>query len=158
MPVSEGFGDGDGRSAAHAAAPLPLLTTAPGSKATIAFVNFVSWWHTPIYTLDWRAKQGLYRNNYDTRVSECMWLNNNRGRTVEPPCKPSINLTTAKAHVRGTGAFINFVNDEVCRPLSLPDPCASRARAGGLKRLCGTGHLDDGPPQLPAHEGVQQQR
>ena len=53
-----------------------------------------------------------YRNNYDTRVNECLWLNNYRGQTTDPPCKPAVNLTTAKAHVRGTGAFINYVNDE----------------------------------------------
>jgi hypothetical protein len=106
MPMSSGM------LGATAREPKPVVSTAPGSSATIAFVGIVSWWHLPIFTLDWGSKGGLYRNCYDTRVNECLWLNNYKSQTTEPRCQASINLTVAKAQIRGTGSFINYVNDE----------------------------------------------
>ena len=99
--------------------PLPLVSTVAGAPATIAFVGIVTWWHLPsIFTLRWRSRGGLYRSNYDTRVNECLWLNNYHNYTgPRPPpssCSgtPPRNLSVAKAQVSGTGAFINYVNDE----------------------------------------------
>ena len=64
-PASSGF----------AAVGAPLLRTPPGAAVTIAFVGLVTWWHIPaVFTLDWQAKQGLWRSNYESRVCECMWL------------------------------------------------------------------------------------
>eukprot|EP00928_Gymnodinium_smaydae_P011500 TRINITY_DN14234_c0_g1_i3.p1 TRINITY_DN14234_c0_g1~~TRINITY_DN14234_c0_g1_i3.p1 ORF type:complete len:932 (+),score=66.71 TRINITY_DN14234_c0_g1_i3:409-2796(+) len=110
MPVSTGFGwSGVGNESDEA---QPLIITAPGSKATIAFVGLMTWWHLHVFTLLWQSSGGLYRSNYDSRVCECLWLENYRFQSKQTPCRPSINLTVAKAQVSGTGAFVNFVNDE----------------------------------------------
>lgn len=50
--------------------------------------------------------------NYETRVDECLWLNNYRSRTTTPSCQPSLELNVAKTQIRGTGRFFNFANDE----------------------------------------------
>jgi hypothetical protein len=114
MPLSEGFAK-DADSEEAEAENKPLVRTAAGAPVTIAFLGLTSWWHLPIFTIDWRAKGGLYRNNYDTRVNECLWLNNYASRKLPAgtaKCNLSTNLTCAKAQFRGTGSIINFVNDE----------------------------------------------
>ena len=45
MPVSSGF------AGAKAGAPQPLVRTAPGSRAVLAFLGIVSWWHLDVFTL-----------------------------------------------------------------------------------------------------------
>merc|ERR1712216_184403 len=56
-----------------------------------------------------RALGGLWRSNYETRVCECLWLND---YAYGKDCKAGVNLTTPKTQIRGGGAFVNFVNDE----------------------------------------------
>ena len=90
--------------------PQPLVTTAEGSGATIAFLGINSWWHLPVFTLRWRSTGGLWRSNYETRVCECMWLANFRKPTT--PCTKPIPLDVPKTLVQGTGSFLNFVSDE----------------------------------------------
>eukprot|EP00729_Bicosta_minor_P007761 gene7761-8976_t len=90
----------------------PLVRTAAGGPVTIAFIGMVSWWHLPIYTLDYNSVDGLWRSNYETRVSECLWLNDYHSQTTVPPCVQSFNLTVPKTQIKGTGKFYNFVNDE----------------------------------------------
>ena len=103
MPLSEGFAED--ADAENDAPPKnkPLVRTAAGAPVTIAFLGLTSWWHLPIFTIDWRAKAGLYRNNYDTRVNECLWLNDYSSRELPAgtaKCFPSTNLTCAKAQFR----------------------------------------------------------
>lgn len=67
-----------------------------------------------MFTLDWRARGGLWRSNYETRVCECLWLANyahadHGNRTA---CPPAIALATPKTQVRGGGVFVNYVSDE----------------------------------------------
>jgi hypothetical protein len=88
----------------------PLVTTAVGSGATIAFLGINSWWHLPVFTLQWRSKGGLWRSNYETRVCECMWLSNFREPTT--PCTKAIPLNVPKTQIHGTGSFVNYVSDE----------------------------------------------
>ena len=90
--------------------PQPLVTTAAGSGATIAFLGINSWWHLPVFTLQWRSTGGLWRSNYETRVCECMWLAN--FRTPTTPCTKAISLNVPKTQVQGSGSFVNFVSDE----------------------------------------------
>ena len=106
MPVSKGFG----RSSVLDPAPQPLVRTAKGAPATIAFVGMVSWWHLPVYTLHYRSRAGLWRSNYETRVCECLWLNDYGNATTS--CTTAINLTVPKTKVEGTGSFVNYVSDE----------------------------------------------
>lgn len=105
MPASRGL-------LGAASQALPLVTTAAGAPATLAFVAVLSWWHLPVFTLDWRARGGLWRNNYETRVCECLWLANYRRRTRAPACEGPRPLAVPKTQVRGSGHFYNFVNDE----------------------------------------------
>lgn len=77
---------------------------------TIAFIGMVSWWHLPIYTLDYNSVDGLWRSNYETRVSECLWLNDYHSQTTVPPCVQSFNLTVPKTQIKGTGKFLLWVN------------------------------------------------
>ena len=55
---------------------------------------------------------GVWRSNYETRVSECLWLNDYHNQSTVPPCVQSFNLTVPKTQIKGTGKFYNFVNDE----------------------------------------------
>ena len=94
---------------------LPLLQTAAKGSATIAFIGLTSWWHLDaIYTLDWRARAGLWRSNYETRVNECLWLEDYvSASTTSSSCRqPATALATAKTQVRGGGTFVNYVSDE----------------------------------------------
>lgn len=115
-PTTAGF-------AASATAPAPLLRTGPsGSPVTIAFIGLVTWWHIPgVYTLEWRATQGLWRSNYETRVCECMWLSDYGSPNAAhgkfgtwPPtnCTQGVELSVPKTQIRGTGFFYNYVSDE----------------------------------------------
>ncbi len=88
----------------------PLVRTAKGETATIAFLGMNSWWHLPIYTLEWRSTGGLWRSNYETRVCECLWLANYRTPTT--PCTTAIRLGVPKTQILGTGNFVNYVSDE----------------------------------------------
>eukprot|EP01051_Picozoa_sp_SAG22_P006970 SAG22_NODE_475_length_10003_cov_3.943356_2_plen_925_part_00 len=88
----------------------PVVRTAAGSAATLAFLGINSWWHLPMFTLDWRSKAGLWRSNYETRVCECLWLANFRQPTT--PCTTAIELGVPKTQVKGTGSFVNYVSDE----------------------------------------------
>ena len=45
MPLSSGF------AGATSGSPQPLVRTAPGSRAVLAFLGIVSWWHLEVYTL-----------------------------------------------------------------------------------------------------------
>ena len=100
MPLHTGFSG----AVPGAGAPFqPLVRTAAGAPVTIAFVGMVSWWHVPVYTLDYRARGGLWRSNYETRVSECLWLNDYRNQTADPPCVAGFNITVPKTQVTGTG-------------------------------------------------------
>jgi hypothetical protein len=109
-------------SAATAVVAMPLVRTAAGSRATLAYLGLVTWWHVPhVFTLDWRSRGGLWRSNYETRVPECQWLSDyGSGNTAHgqlgswPPagCKPAVKLTVPKTLVRGTGRFYNYVSDE----------------------------------------------
>jgi hypothetical protein len=102
--------------------PAPLVRTASGAAATLGFLGLVTWWHIPgVFTLDWRARDGLWRSNYETRVCECMWLsdygspNSGHGQFgAWPPvnCTAGVNLTVPKSQIRGTGSFYNWVSDE----------------------------------------------
>ena len=91
----------------------PLVRTAITGNVTIAFVGLVTWWHLPsIFTLEWRARGGLWRSNYETRVCECLWLQNYASRSKNFPCAQPVALATPKTQIRGGGVFVNFVNDE----------------------------------------------
>jgi hypothetical protein len=93
----------------------PLIRTASIGNTTLAFVGLVSWWHLPsIYTLDWRARGGLWRSNYETRVCECLWLENYASASpTSSSCQQQATaLATAKTQVRGGGTFVNYVSDE----------------------------------------------
>eukprot|EP00039_Didymoeca_costata_P027201 m.17740 g.17740 ORF g.17740 m.17740 type:complete len:808 (-) comp6096_c0_seq2:45-2468(-) len=116
MPVHEGFES----SVDH---PQPVVRVeAPSTKGInsedepgtiLAFIGIVSWWHLPVYTMEWKAVGGMWRSNYETRVCECLWLNQYHNQTTSPPCTESINITVAKTQiVDGSGRFYNFVNDE----------------------------------------------
>jgi hypothetical protein len=113
-PVTTGF---------RSSLPAPLLRTAMGKQVNIAFVGLVTWWHVPgVFTLEWHAKQGVYRSNYESRVCECMWLsdygspNSAHGKLgTWPPSNcsyPAVNLSVAKTQIYGTGKFFNYVSDE----------------------------------------------
>ena len=109
-PLTTGFAS----SATDPEDYAPLLRTAVEGNATLAFVGLITWWHLPsIYTLDWRARGGLWRSNYETRVCECLWLTNYLSRASSTACAaaPTV-LGTPKTQVRGGGEFLNFVNDE----------------------------------------------
>lgn len=108
MPVSSDFGRSD--SINSGANQMPLVRTAMGAPVTIAFVGIVSWWHLPVYTLHYRSKSGLWRNNYETRVCECLWLNDYDNATTA--CTTAVQLVVPKTKVQGTGAFVNYVSDE----------------------------------------------
>merc|ERR1712000_673199 len=94
---------------ASAEAPAPLLRTAEGSTATLAFVGLTTFWHVPgVFTLDWRSRGGIWRSNYETRVCECMWLSDygsantahgNLGAWPPQDCKPGTKLTVPKTQV-----------------------------------------------------------
>jgi hypothetical protein len=102
MPMSDGLTGGT----------AAVVMTARGHPATLAFLGIVTWWHLPtVYTLDWRAQGGLWRNNYETRVCECLWLTNYRNQTVDPPCKPATDMLVPKTQISGTGRFYNYVSD-----------------------------------------------
>ena len=106
MPLSAGFGE-----LGNETGPQPLVRTAAGSPATLAFLGINTWWHLGnLFTVDWRARGGLWRANYDSRVCECLWLANYRPPTT--PCTPAVRLSVPKVVIRGTGNFVNFVNDE----------------------------------------------
>lgn len=107
MPATDGF-----KGMSSSDEPQPLVRTATGEPVVISFLGINSWFHLPLYTMDWRAKQGVWRMNYETRVEECLWLNNYRSQVESPTCKPSVVLNVAKTQIRGTGRFFNFVNDE----------------------------------------------
>ena len=104
MPLSRGF------AGATAEAPQPVVRTAEGSPAVIAFVGIVSWWHLQLYTMHWRSRGGLWRANYETRVCECVWLSDYGNATGA--CTTAVELAVPKTKVQGTGAFVNFVSDE----------------------------------------------
>jgi hypothetical protein len=100
----------------------PLLSTPEGVPVTIAFVGLTTFWHVDgVFTLDWRAKVGLWRNNYENRVCECMWLTDYGSANTEcgrhgtwPPtnCTKGVLLTVPKTQIRGSGQFYNSVSDE----------------------------------------------
>lgn len=104
-----------GTRSAPPTAAVPLLRTAVGGNVTIAYLGLVTWWHVPdVFTLDWRAADGLWRSNYETRVCECLWLsdygspNTAHGKLgTWPPtgCKPAVNLTVPKTQVRWMAAL-----------------------------------------------------
>ena len=124
-PMSRGF-NGSDADTTEGDIPVALLRTSREGNATIAFVGLTTWWHLPnVFTLDWRARGGLWRSNYETRVGECLWLDNYANRSRSVPCKPPAALTTPKTQVRGGGVFVNYVSDEVCRRR----PTRTRARA-----------------------------
>jgi len=112
-------------SGGFAAVGAPLLRTPPGAAVTIAFVGLVTWWHIPaVFTLDWQAKQGLWRSNYMSRVCECMWLSDYGSPNAAhgklgtwPPsnCTQGVNLTVPKTQIRGTGKFFNC-KQPIARP------------------------------------------
>jgi hypothetical protein len=107
-PMSTGFSD-----STEEGAFAPLVRTAVEGNATLAFVGLTTWWHLPsIFTLDWRARGGLWRSGYETRVCECLFLNNYKSRVSSPACAAPTILTVPKTQVRGGGSFLNFVNDE----------------------------------------------
>jgi hypothetical protein len=54
---------------------------------------------------------GLWRSNYETRVCECLWLENYRG-VPTTPCTTGVRLALPKTQIKGTGNFVNFVNDQ----------------------------------------------
>ena len=106
MPTSKAFG-GSGQTR-----PQPLVRTLEGHPGvTLAFIGVMSWFHLPVFTLEWGSTGGLWRSNYETRVMECMWLTDYNSTTTDPPCRPSINLTVPKTLIHGTGAFVNYVSD-----------------------------------------------
>ena len=113
MPVSDGLLHADpAGEARNGTASAAVVQTARGHSVTLAFVGMVTWWHLPtVFTLDWRAKGGLWRNNYETRVCECLFLTNYRNQTVDPPCKPAIDIVVPKTRISGTGQFYNYVSD-----------------------------------------------
>lgn len=104
MPATAGLANASSND------PQPLVTTAAGSSATIAFLGINSWWHLPVFTLRWRSTGGLWRSNYETRVCECMWLANFHKPTT--PCTKAISLNVPKTQVQGSGSFVNYVSDE----------------------------------------------
>jgi hypothetical protein len=81
-------------------------TPKPETKTERYLITVVSpraRWHLPIATVSWNSQRGLWRDNYDTRVCECLWLTDYGVPSVDnPPCKPAINLTVAKASTHGT--------------------------------------------------------
>lgn len=109
MPRSAGLEVAAGRGQ-NRSTPQPLVRTAAGGVAVLAFVGIVSWWHLPVYTLHWRATAGLWRSNYEFRVCECLWLQDYAPPTS--PCTTAIKLAVPKTLVEGTGSFVNYVSDE----------------------------------------------
>lgn len=113
MPLSSGL-------SSNGSVPQPLVRTAEGSPATLAFVGISSWWHLQVYTLQWRSKGGLWRNNYETRVCECLWLTDYARSNVSNAsgagglsCPTAVTLAVPKTQVVGTGN-----NDELGIDLS----------------------------------------
>eukprot|EP01052_Picozoa_sp_SAG31_P030712 SAG31_NODE_3174_length_4587_cov_7.232843_2_plen_1013_part_00 len=105
MPLTTGLLGGG--NSTH---PQPLVRTTEGVAATLAFIGLVSWWHLPVFTLEWRSKGGLWRSNYETRVCECLWLSDYSNRTNT--CQLAMKLSHPKTLVQGTGSFVNYVSDE----------------------------------------------
>lgn len=114
-PTTAGFAASDAETA-------PLVRTAAGAPVTIAFVGLVTWWHVPgTFTLEWRANQGLWRSNYESRVCECMWLSDYGSPNAAhgklgtwPPtnCTKGVELRVPKTQIKGSGFFYNYVSDE----------------------------------------------
>ena len=87
-----------------------------GVPVTVAFVGLTTFWQVDgVFTLDWRAKGGLWRNNYESRVCKCMWLtdygstNAAHGRHgTWPPanCTKGVLLTVPKRGLFWKMAFL----------------------------------------------------
>ena len=112
-PLTSGFASSSKTQSGRETEAVPMLQTSSTGNATVAFIGLTTWWHLPsIFTLEWRARSGLWRSNYETRVCECLWLNNYVSAVTSPPCAAPSILATPKTKIRGGGIFVNFVNDE----------------------------------------------
>ena len=60
----------------------------------------------------WRSQRGLWRNNYETRVCECLWLVDYANVTCPSSTPKAVVLNVPKTRVQGTGDFVNYVSDE----------------------------------------------
>eukprot|EP00971_Amphidinium_carterae_P315850 6278563-Amphidinium_carterae.1 len=90
----------------------PLLRTST-EYTVVAFIGLVTWWHlSTVFTMDWRASDGIYLSNYESRYGECLWLMSYFSVSSNPQCATPTNLTLAKTVIRGGGRFYNLVSDE----------------------------------------------